>query len=649
MKSLQHGGIPRRREANSRNFWESAGPGGRIGWRVGGPSAMLAGMKNFFVSLLGTLAGLTLFTAGLIGLACVAVVLAVANSSHPGGKSSTAIESGSYLVFNLNANLTDTPPDPTKGLLPALLAGGREGPPTLQVRAVTRALLAAAKDDRIAGVFLTGQLAPEGLGTGYAALKEVRAALHEFKAAHKPVVAQLELADTRDFYLAAGADEIDLDPFGAVFLPGLASEPMFFAGAMEKYGVGVQVTRVGKYKSAVEPFTRQDMSPESREQLQKLLDDLWQELRADIASDRGLPPADLQSLADSEGLIRAEAAKTAGLVTRIAHRDEILTELKKRTGVKDSDQPFKQVSLADYSATLDEKKPAVAGDHVAIVYAEGTIVDGPGGEGEVGGERFARELRQLREDDSVKAIVLRVNSPGGSVTASEQIGRELQLARAVKPVVVSMGSYAASGGYWISADATRIFAEPATITGSIGVFGLQFDVKKLAGDFGITFDRVKTGKFADFETISRPKTPEEMAVMQGVVDWIYEQFIARVAAGRKLDPAKVRDLAQGRVWSGAAALPLGLVDEIGGLDAALAFAAKQGGLGDNYAVREFPRAKELTEVVVEMLTHETKPAATTGGVVTQMLTELKAQAGALEQYNDPRGLYARLPFELRLR
>jgi len=606
-------------------------------------------MKNFFISLLGTLAGLTLFAAGLVGLACAGIAVLVANSAHSGGKTPAAFEPGSYLVFNLNANLTDSPPAVDDGGLAGLLSGNDNAPATLQVRSVTRALLAAAKDDRIAGVFLTGHLAPDGLGTGYAALKEVRAALLAVKAAHKPVVVHLELADTRDFYLAAGADEIALDPFGAVFTPGLASEPMFFAGAMEKYGVGVQVTRVGKYKSAVEPFTRQDMSPESREQLQKLLDDLWQELRADVAADRGLKPEDLQALADSEGLIRADAAKKAGLVTRIAHRDEILDELKDRTGRKGSDQPFKQVSLADYASLMDDKNSPPSGKRVAVVYAEGTIVDGEGATGEVGGVRFARELRLLRQDDSVKAIVLRVNSPGGSVTASEQIGRELQLARAVKPVVVSMGSYAASGGYWISADATRIFAENSSITGSIGVFGLQFDVKKLANSFGVTFDSVKTGKFADLETITRPKTPEEMAVTQAVVDWIYDQFIARVAEGRKLDPAKVRDIAQGRVWSGAAALPLGLVDEIGGLDAALAYAAKQGGLGDNYAVQEFPRTKELTEMIVDILNHSAKPSSTSGGIVSQMMADLKAQTSSLEQFNDPRGLYARLPFELRLR
>jgi protease-4 len=608
-------------------------------------------MKTFFVSLLGTLVGLTLFFAGLfvVGLALIGAVV-----SHAGGSSKAVpeVEPGAYLVFNLNANLTDAPPEITTGGVAGLLTGNAGGPATLQVRAVTRALRAAAKDDRIAGVFLTGSLAPDGLGTGYAALKEVRAALQDFKAAKKPVVAHLELATARDFYLTAGADDLVLDPFGAVFMPGLASEPIFFAGALEKYGVGVQVTRVGRYKSAVEPYTRTDMSPESREQLQKLLNDLWSELLGDAAADRGLKPAELQALSDSEGLIRADAAMKAKLVTRVAYRDVVIAELKEKTGQKNSDQPFKQVSLADYADMLE--KPMFADamkktPHVAIVYAEGTIVDGEGALGDVGGARFARELRRLREDDSVKAVVLRVNSPGGAVTASEQIGRELSLMRAVKPVVVSMGSYAASGGYWISAGANRIFAENASITGSIGVFGLQFDVQKLANGFGVTFDTVKTGKFADLETIARPKTPEELAVAQQMVDWIYGEFITRVADGRKLDPAKVREIAEGRVWSGAAALPLGLVDEIGGLDAALAFAAKEAKLDDDYAVEEFPRSRDLAEVITALLEHETRPAARTGGVAAQLMNELQSQARALGQFNDPRGLYARLPFDLRLR
>jgi len=649
-------------------------------------------MKNFFVSLLGTLAGLALFCSALvvIGIVLVAGVLSSASHDGPTGK----IERGSYRVLDLDANLTDAPAEYTlDGSATGGLLGG--GPTVLQLRTATRALRAAAKDDRIAGLFMTGRLAPDGYGTGFAALKELRAALLDFKAAKKPIVAHLDSATTRDLYLAACADDLALDPFGEVLLPGLASQPVFFAGAFEKFGVGVQVTRVGKYKSAIEPYTRKDMSPENREQLQKLLDDIWGELRADIAADRGLTPGDIQTLADKAGMLRAEDAVKAGLVSRAAYRDEILTKLKKATGRdgEDKAKPFKQITLAAYAemaASRDALPAGMApkGPRIAIVYAEGAIVDGEGGSGEVGGARFSRALRRLREDDDVKAIVLRVNSPGGAVGASEQIQRELRLAREKKPVIISMGSYAASGGYWISAYGDRIFAQPDSITGSIGVFGLQLDVQKLAHNLGLTFDTVKTGKFADTLTITRPKTEEELAVVQKLVDWIYGEFVGKVAEARQLDRAKVEEIAQGRVWSGAEAKKLGLVDELGGLDAALAEAASRAKLGEHYATEEFPRPRELLEAVAELLDRsprrETDAAAgdvassmgrakakmlieaaqvmrqsgvpaqetdgaAAGGAVTQLVNQVKAQARGLEQFNDPRGLYARLPLEVLVR
>ncbi len=606
-------------------------------------------MKNFFVSLLGTLVGLALFAAGVlvVGLALVGAVL-----SQAGGPKATAIERGSYLVFNLSANINDAPPALTESALLGRLAGDR-GPAVLQLRQVTRALRAAAHDDRVRGVLLTGSLAPEGYGTGFAALKEVRAALHEFKGSKKPVVAYLDSASTRDFYLAAGADDLVLDPYGVIFMPGLASQPMFYAGALEKFGVGVQVSRVGRFKSAVEPFTRTDLSPESREQLKELLGDLWAELLGDIAADRGLPAADIQSLVDQEGFLRADTAVKARLVSRQAYRDEVIAGLKKETGADRAGKTFRQVSLADYIAEL----PAATVDlpaktpRVAVVYAEGAIVDGDGGDGEVGGARFARELRRLRQDDSVKAIVLRVNSPGGSVTGSEHIQRELRLAREAKPVIVSMGSYAASGGYWISAYGKRIFAEPASITGSIGVFSVFFDVQKLANNLGLTFDGVQTGAHADLESITRPKTPEELALFQKTVDWIYGEFISKVAEGRKLDPAKVREIAEGRVWSGTAAIKLGLVDEIGGLDTAIAYAAKEAGLPTDAPIEEFPRSRELTDLISDLLDDARRPSGQmpgvqAPGVITRLTTEMKAQARVLEQFNDRLGVYARLPFDI---
>ncbi len=604
-------------------------------------------MKNFFASMFGALAALIIFTCtGMALFVGFLIVLAAM------GEKKVTLADDSYLVLDLSANITDAPP-----LIDFSVFMGEKND-TLQLRTVTNALRAAAEDKRIKGLLIVGSLQPSGFGSGYAALKEVRTALEEFKASKKPVKAYLTFAMTRDYYLAAVADDVALDPYGAILMPGLASQPMFLAGAFEKYGVGVQVTRVGKYKSAVEPFTRKDLSPENREQLQKLLGDVWGDLIADIAGSRGLKPADVQAVADAEGMIRAEQALQAKLINRIAYRDVVIDELKKETGRAGSKESFKQINLAAYAKIAhDTPRAAKHGTEaakgksgrIAIVYAEGEIIDGEGQPGDVGGVKFARELRRLRQDNDVKAIVLRVNSPGGSASASEAIQREMRLAGKVKPVVVSMGTYAASGGYWIASYSERIFAEPTTITGSIGVFGILFDVKKLANDFGVTFDSVKTGQYADTMTISRPKTEAELAMIQRSVDWVYDEFIGKVAESRKLKPEFVREIAQGRVWSGTEAKKLGLVDEIGGLDDALAYAAQKADLSADYKVSEFPRKKEFAEAIAELL-EQVQPsgARAKAGVYEQMMTKVETELKALRAFNDPQGIYARLPLELNV-
>jgi protease-4 len=290
-----------------------------------------------------------------------------------------------------------------------------------------------------------------------------------------------------------------------------------------------------------------------------------------------------------------------------------------------------------------------SGGKLAIVYAEGEIVDGTGNDQEfIWGAKLAREIRMLRLDDSVKAVVLRVNSPGGSASASEAIQRELRLTLKEKPVVVSMGTVAASGGYWISTYSDRIFAEPTTITGSIGVFGMFLNIQGLATDkLGLTFDMVKTGKFADLASIARPKTDEELAIFQRIVDWSYGQFLTKVAESRKLDRAAVQEIAQGRVWSGAEAKKLGLVDELGGLDAALKFAAGKAGLGDQFHVVEVPRKKLFAEAISEAFEgrrHDSSSAGALDGFVRQVTAGLKA----LAHFNDPQGVYARLPLDQAL-
>ena len=611
-------------------------------------------MKNFLGSLLGALAALVIFCGALLtlGIGLLGALAALGESE----KSSPTVQAGSYLVLDLSTNFSDAPPH-----LDLAALGGREE--SLQLRSVTRSLRAAAADERIAGVYLTGDLNPAGYGSGHAALRELRAALLAFREAGKPVVAYLTFASTRTYYVASAASDLALDPYGMILLPGLAAEPMFFAGAFEKVGINVQVTRAGKYKSAVEPFTRREMSAENREEVRELLQDIWDSLLGEIAASRGATAAQLQSVVDQEGLIRATEALGAKLIDRTAYRDEIYDALKAKTGRAGSEKPFKQVSLPNYARQL---KPAAAlpaprpvegvepgsgkAGRIAIVYAEGEIVDGEGSPDEIGGARLSRELRKLRQDKNVRAVVLRVNSPGGSAASSEVIQREVRLLRREKPVVVSMGSYAASGGYWISAYADRIFAEPTTITGSIGVFGMQFDVQRLADTIGVSFDRVKTGRFADAMTVSRPKTPEEMAVLQRMVDWIYGEFLAKVAEGRNLSPEKVAAIAQGRVWSGQDALEHGLVDELGGRDAALAYAAGKAGLGPDYRVVEIPRERELVEAIQELLEKAVPGAArVSAGPLEELRRRLEREFRALAACNDPQGVYARLPFTLSVR
>ena len=602
------------------------------------------GMKNFLTSMLGAFVALLIFSSGLFVLA-VALIAALATI---GREKTVQVENGSYLVFDLSTNIIDRPSQ--QNILP-------EDPEhlTLQLRQVTKALNAAAKDERVAGLLLIGRFSSAGEQTGYATLREVREAVETFKASGKPVRAYLNYVTTRDLYVASVAEDLAIDPFGLVMVPGLSTQPMFFAGAFEKYGINVQVTRSGKYKSAIEPFVRRDMSSESREQTQALLDDIWRELVTGIASSRGIDPAEFERLVNAEGVLRPEFAVENKLANRVAYRDEIIDELKARTGRMGKRETFKQVLLPDYikervEPSLVEKSGKKEGRGViGVVYAEGVIVDGEGERDEVGSARFARELRRMRHDPDVKAIVLRVNSPGGSASGSEEMQREVRLARAVKPVVVSMGPVAASGGYWISAYAERIFAEPSTITGSIGVFGLQVDVQQLASNLGVTFDRVKTAKFADAATITRPKTPEELEIVQRHVDWIYDQFIGKVAEGRNLEREKVDEIAQGRVWSGAQAQKLGLVDEIGGLEKALRYAAEKTRLGETYRVVEYPKKRTLAEVITEVL-ENVRPLASVGtrGVVGQTLARAEAELRSLRQFDSPIGVYARMPIAINI-
>ncbi|MGB3638779.1 MAG: signal peptide peptidase SppA [Rivularia sp. (in: cyanobacteria)] len=605
-------------------------------------------MRNFikqtFASLIGSLLGLFIF-GGISTVGFFMLVFAAASTD-----SGPKVEDSSMLVFDLSTQITDGKPD--SGLvLQQALSGNYKKQMTL--RQVLDALEKARTDKRIVGVYLDATDASGAGSAGFATLKEIREALRKFRDTGKKVIAYGVGWGEKEYYLSSVADTVMVNPYGGMEINGLSSQPMFLAGALEKFGVGVQIVRVGKFKGAVEPLVLKQLSPENREQIQTLLDDLWGEWRGTVGKSRKMTPQQLQAIADSKGLLEAEEAKTNRLVDKVAYFDEVVTELKKLTKTDSDEKTFKQIDLDEYATIADKKISRNSDSEIAVVYAEGAIVNGDGESGQIGGTRFAKIFRRLRQDKDVKAVVLRVNSGGGSATASEIIQREIRLTRDVKPVVVSMGDTAASGGYWIAVDSNRIFAEPNTVTGSIGVFGSIPNFQKLANDNGITWDSVKTGKYADIGTTTRPQSEAELAIFQSSVNRIYGKFLNKVAKGRNLPQSKVADIAQGRVWSGKTAKEIGLVDEIGGLDAAIEYAASEAKLGDKWQLQEYPRRSSFSERFFGKVSEETqsvfkvnKSPLQANHPLTKEFEKLQAEIAVLQNMNDPLDIYARLPFNL---
>jgi protease IV len=605
-------------------------------------------MKDFLkytcASLLGTFLGLLLL--GGIGLGGLVMLIALAASSSK--DSGPQVKDKSVLVLDLSLNITDSKPSrSTSAAIQEALSD--ESGDAVTLRTVLDAIESAKKDPKIVGMYLEGS--SDASSSGFANLKEVRSALQRFRDAKKPIFAYEMDWSERDYYLGSVANTIAINPYGSLEINGFSSQAMFLTGALEKYGLGVQVTRVGKYKSAVEPFLLKKMSPENRQQTQKLLGDIWGEYLKTVGPSRKLTVPQLQAVADNGGTLMADEALKGKLVDKVVYFDEIATELKKLTGTDAEDKSFKQISLKNYARVAESKNSTRAHkkNQIAVLYAEGEIVDGEGGPTQVGGDRIAEEMRKIREDDDIKAVVLRVNSPGGSATAAEVIGREVALTGKKKPVIVSMGNLAASGGYWISMGSSKIFAEANTITGSIGVFGMLFNAEKLAANNGITWDVVKTARFADTNTVSRPKNPQELANIQRIVDRIYDRFITKVADSRKLPKNKVQEIAQGRVWSGTAAKQLGLVDEIGGLEDAVREAAKQAKLGEDWQLEEYPKRRSLEERILERISgvRVVKPA-TKLDPLTAEVKKMQDELAVIKSMNDPQGIYVRLPFDLRI-
>ncbi|KZL50911.1 signal peptide peptidase SppA [Nodularia spumigena CENA596] len=610
-------------------------------------------MRNFFkqtfASLIGTVLGLMIFF-GISTTGILLLLFAVTTSKD----TTPEVKDQSVVVFDLSMNITDSPPSSGE-LLQQALSGTED--PRMTLRSVLDTLEKARLDPRIVGIYLDATGTSASGNMGFASLTEIRQALKKFRESGKKVVAYGVGLSEKDYYLSSVADTITLNPIGLMEVNGLTSQPTFLAGALDKFGIGVQVVRVGKFKGAVEPFILKELSPENRQQIQKLLDDVWGDWQSTVSSSRKMTPQQLQAIADTQALLTATEAKSRGLVDQVGYLDEVVNDLKKLTGSDETDRTFEQINLRNY-AQVPGKSLGVernSQNKIAVVYAEGEIVDGRGEDQQIGGDRFARIFNQLRQDNDVKAVVLRINSPGGSATASEIMQREVQLTREVKPVVVSMGDIAASGGYWIATDSNRIFAEPTTITGSIGVFGVLFDGQKLANDNGITWDTVKTARYADSQTPTRPKSPQELEIYQRSVTRIYNLFLDRVVQGRNLPAPKVAEIAQGRVWSGMAAKEIGLVDEIGGLNAAIEYAAKEAKLDNDWELQEYPRVSTLEERFFGRAIQEITTMLGMAGVSVQPshplmaeLQKLQQEMVILQKMNDPHGIYTRLPFNFHI-
>ncbi|MEL6260072.1 MAG: signal peptide peptidase SppA [Cyanobacteria bacterium J06626_6] len=608
-------------------------------------------MRDFFkiaaASAVGTLVGLFSIVLLLgIGAFGLVGVLLTSSSVEP----EVEIEDKSVLVFDLSTDIVDGAVSDS-GLGEAFYGGSR----SVSLYDTLQAISAAAEDEKISGIYLKGS-PQEGLST----LKEVRNALSDFKASGKPIWAYNTGLSERDYYLTSVADNLVLAPVGLLEINGFRSETQFLGNALRKYGVGVQVLRAGRYKSAVEPFTRSESSPEEKQQTEALIGDLWNDFIQTVSGDRDITAQQVQQLADEVGMIQPEQALDAGLVDRLGFYDEVLTGLKELAGVEvDEDEPallvdeedFPQTSLEQYAQMVardSDKGFNSVEDTVAIVYAEGNIVVGsetvPGA---ITSQGLASTLREMRRDEDVKAVVLRVNSPGGSAIASEVIADEVKLLAEEKPLIVSMGDYAASGGYMIAAAGEKILASPTTITGSIGVYSLLLNFQEIANKNGITWDGVKTAQLAGMATTSRPQTETELKIQQDYTDALYDRFTSLVAEGRDVTKARVTQVAQGRVWTGEDAIAADLVDQLGGLEDAIELAAETAEL-EEYQVGEYPRLPSFEEQLINSIFGTSMMAISqlpwNKDPLTDELLKIREEFALLETLNDPYDVYMRLPF-----
>lgn len=596
--------------------------------------------KFMFASMIGTF--ITIMLASIISMVIFFGMIGSLISSASEGKKDKIekVEANSILHIKLDYAINDRSSNNPFESFDFSSFESNEGP---GLDKIIKSLRKAKTDDKIKGIYLDLTTINGGMAT----LEEIRLALLDFKKSGKWIISYSEIYTQGTYYLASVSDKVYLNPAGIVEHRGLSSELMFFKNALEKLDVEMQIIRHGKFKSAVEPYILEKMSDANREQYELLLNTAWGSMTKDVAASRNISVEKLNELADNMTIQDAKIAKAEGLVDDILFKDELLAKLREKLKIE-ADEEIKSVSLKKYSKSAHKnpfipKKEKKSDNQIAVIYASGEINSGKSKNDVMGSETISEAIREARLDENVKAIVLRVNSPGGSAMASDIMWREVVLAKQAKPVIVSMGNVAASGGYYISCAADKIVADEKTITGSIGVFGVIPNAQGLMNNkLGITFDRVKTNKHGDIMSVFKPLTAEERDIIQIGVEKIYDDFITKVAEGRGMTKEEVDAIGQGRVWTGLDALKIGLVDEIGGLERAIEIAKTSAKL-DDYNLIDYPKRKDPFEEIMEELTSNIEAK-----ILTKTLGNEYKYYKKVQDISHQSGVMARMPLDIEL-
>ena len=592
-------------------------------------------MKDFFKFTLATVTGIILSSIVLFFIG-IMVIFGIVSSSD----TETVVKKNSVMMLDLNGILVERTQESLENVL-SMLTGDNSN--VYGLDDILASIKKAKENENIKGIYIQAS----ALGSPYASLQAIRNALTDFKESGKFIVAYSDGYTQGLYYLSSVADKVILNPKGMIEWRGIASAPIFYKDLLQKVGIEMQIFKVGTYKSAVEPFIATEMSPANREQVTEFIGSIWGQVVSGVSDSRNISPDSLNAYADRMLMFYpAEESVKCGLADTLIYKNNVRDYLKQLANV-DKDDRLPILGLDDMINVKKNVPKDKSGDIVAVYYASGEITDQSGSaasEDGIVGNKVIRDLRKLKDDKDVKAVVLRVNSPGGSGFASEQIWHAVKELKAEKPVIVSMGDYAASGGYYISCVADTIVAEPTTLTGSIGIFGMVPNVKELADKVGITYDVVKTNKFADFGNLMRPFNNDEKALMQMMITEGYDTFLTRCAEGRHMTKEAIGKIAEGRVWTGETAKKLGLVDELGGIDKALDIAVKKANL-NGYTVVSYPEKKDFLSTLLD-----TKP---TNYVESQLmkskLGDYYKDFSLLKNLSERSMIQARVPFELNIK